>query len=168
MANDSKIRVCFRFAGDFLHNSTTNCYLYKLAVCLRSGILSPGGATEVRQVQACDSTRSACSHKKRTGTHGMGDRRRCNFFKPRFLPPSHWGLRPLRGLRPPGAFGVLVIFLHTPGFGASVFGFAYAVTGRVFDSLACYALTGRCFAAPPRATGCRPPGSIIPRTPCAK
>ena len=39
-------------------------------------------------------------------------------------------------------FGVLVIFLHTPGF--------------------------RCFAAPPRATGCRPPGSIIPRTPCAK
>ena len=65
-------------------------------------------------------------------------------------------------------FGVLVIFLHTPGFGASVFGFAYAVTGRVFDSLACYALTGRYFAAPPRATGCRPPGSIIPRTPCDK
>ena len=62
----------------------------------------PLGATEVRQVQACDSTRSACSHKKRTGTHGMGDRRRCNFL-------SHAFCHPLT------TFGVLVIFFAYPG-----------------------------------------------------
>ena len=113
--------VCFRFAGDFLHNSTTNCYLYKLAVCLRSGILSPGGATEVRQVQACDSTRSACSHKKRTGTHGMGDRRRCNFFKPRFLPPSHYVRGSGHFFAYPGVWGFAssILSLATPSQAAA-------------------------------------------------